>query len=298
MNLSYLTLFLMTVPILTLTIYNIPIQRLIPYQQVPALGKLMAQHEWTTRIVGGEDSSHIVPYQISLQVKRKTKKKSSYFDDDDDRPQYQHNCGGSIITNKWVLTAAHCVVHFYPERLSVVVGTINRARGGTRYLVKNVIVHEDYIELKQHDIALLETEKKIKFGPHVKPIPLDTGHVGGNVECILTGWGYTFPVRGGSLPEHLQVINVPTITNRQCKRVMRGVTRGEICTRKGHLESACGGDSGGPLACNGKLTGVVSYGTRICGSGAPDVFTRVSAHIDWIYSNMKSGGRDDNEEEY
>lgn len=47
-------------------------------------------------------------------------------------------------------------------------------------------------------------------------------------------------MRGGSLPEHLQVIQVPTITNRQCKRVMRGVTRGEICTRKGHLESACG----------------------------------------------------------
>lgn len=134
-------------------------------------------------------------------------------------------------------------------------------------MIKNVIVHEDYIELKQHDIALLETETKIKFNRHVQPIPLDTGHVGGNVDCTLTGWGYTFPVRGGSLPEHLQVIQVPTITNRQCKRVMRGVTRGEICTRKGHLESACGGDSGGPLACHGKLTGIVSYGTRICGSG-------------------------------
>lgn len=107
-------------------------------------------------------------------------------------------------------------------------------------MIKNVIVHEDYIELKQHDIALLETETKIKFNRHVQPISLDNGHVGGNVECTLTGWGYTFPVRGGSLPEHLQVIQVPTITNRQCKRVMRGVTRGEICTRKGHLESACG----------------------------------------------------------
>lgn len=129
---------------------------------------------------------------------------------------------------------------FYPERLSVVTGTVNRVSGGSRYLVKNVIVHEDYIELKQHDIALLETEKKIKYGSYVQPIELQRRYVGGNVDCTLTGWGYTFPVRGGSLPEHLQIIKLPTISNRQCKKIMRGVTRGEICTQKGHLESACG----------------------------------------------------------
>lgn len=42
------------------------------------------------------------------------------------------------------------------------------------------------------------------------------------------------------MPEHLQIIKLPTISNRQCKKIMRGVTRGEICTQKGHLESACG----------------------------------------------------------
>lgn len=68
----------------------------------------------------------------------------------------------------------------------MVVGTDNRQKGGARYRVKNVIVHDGYQELKKHDIALLHTDK-IKFGPNVQPVQLQRGHVGGNERCTLTG---------------------------------------------------------------------------------------------------------------
>lgn len=85
----------------------------------------------------------------------------------------------------------------------------------------------------------MQTEK-IRFGPKVQPIQLQREHVGGNERCTLTGWGYTFPIRGGSLPVELQTIDIPTISNEKCKTVMKNLTPGEICTYKGQLQAACG----------------------------------------------------------
>lgn len=79
-----------------------------------------------------------------------------------------------------------CPFRFNPDRLSVVVGTDNREKGGVRYRVKNIVVHDDYQELRKHDIALLHTDK-IKLGPKVQPVQLERGHVGGNEDCVLTG---------------------------------------------------------------------------------------------------------------
>lgn len=71
--------------------------------------------------------------------------------------------------------------------MSIVAGSSSRKHGGKRYYIKDIIVHENYQELRKHDIALLETEEEIEFGRYVDIIGLQKKHVGGGVTCTLTG---------------------------------------------------------------------------------------------------------------
>lgn len=138
------------------------------------------------------------------------------------------------------MTAAHCVDGAKPNRLSVVAGSVNNKKGGSRHFVKKITIHEQYIELKQHDIALMEIEDEFTFNDDVQPIEYDEEFIEGGEICILTGWGYTVPIRVGSTPDNLQRIELPVISNEECKKTMEGVTEREICTFRGPLHGACG----------------------------------------------------------
>lgn len=141
------------------------------------------------RIVGGEKAPRSYPYQISLQVKV-AKMVFGIFATS--RKEFTHNCGGSIVSENCVVTAAHCVVDYKPEELSILAGTNKlraQAPNGERYFIDRITVHPDYEELVTSDIAVLKINGSFNYGPKIGPIKYTDTFYGPEVNCTLTGYG-------------------------------------------------------------------------------------------------------------
>ncbi|XP_050092289.1 chymotrypsin-1-like [Anopheles aquasalis] len=234
--------------------------------------KLVLDDGYVNRVVGGQEAEEgSAPYQVSLQF--------SFWG---------HNCGGSIISERWVLTAAHCLVSKDPEELEVLVGTNSLKEGGERYKVDKLFTHSRYSLPQQfnNDIGLVRLATPIKFSSTVKSIEYSEHVVPVNATVRLTGWGLTSA--GGSVPTKLQTIDLRTLSNEDCKKKSgdpRNVDIGHVCTLTRTGEGACNGDSGGPLVYDDKVIGVVNFGVP-CALGYPDGFARVSYYHDWIRTTV------------
>ncbi|KAI4459638.1 polyserase-related [Holotrichia oblita] len=198
----------------------------------------------------------------------------------------EHFCGGAIIGNEYVLTAAHCLEDISPNSLTVFAGSKYRTLPRQRVLLNSTKMHERYNNrTTENDIAILKLKNKLEFGRRVLPIalPAQNEEVTANISAVTLGWGYI--TEYGPLSTKLRKITVPIIDRQQCRRLYSSddITNTMICAGvlKGGKDS-CGGDSGGPLVANGKLTGIVSWG-RGCGrKGYPGVYTQVSKFRNWI----------------
>uniref|UniRef100_A0A3Q3G9C7 trypsin n=1 Tax=Kryptolebias marmoratus TaxID=37003 RepID=A0A3Q3G9C7_KRYMA len=220
-------------------------------------------------IVGGRVAKpHSRPYMASLQI------------------EGQHSCGGVLIQNKFVLTAAHCRKTQDPE-ITVVLGAhdISQAEDSQQKIqVEKYHKHPKYTGGFDYDIMLLELQKKIEKSKYVRKIELpgEDEKIPANVACDVAGWGQTGPQNPASnlLRETKEKTQFPC----ECKNLWREHFNSEhmMCTQsKGGV---CQGDSGGPLICDAKLHGITAYTAedKCENQRFPHVFTNVRSFLPWI----------------
>lgn len=236
----------------------------------------------TSRIVGGQDAYQgEFPWQVSLHIKGSS-----------------HVCGASIISDRWLVTAAHCVQddgrirYSQPGTWEVYLGLHEQSKKNTAQKrgLKRVISHPYYNAYTfDNDIALMELDSPVKFSDTIKPICLPSPSyvfpVGKSV--WITGWGAT---REGATqgPNVLQKAEVRIINSTVCNSLMGGqLTSRMLCAGvlAGGVD-ACQGDSGGPLSSMSTgcmfLAGVVSWGDGCARRNKPGIYTTVTKFRGWI----------------
>nr|ATU82932.1 secreted S1 protease protein [Pristhesancus plagipennis] len=240
----------------------------------------------TKRIVNGKEAGiHEFPF-MALIMEKKTRFPF---------------CGGSIITTRHVLTAAHCS-HPYPENsLSVIVGehdirTVKETKATKVIHVKKIMNHEDYDNVTQtHDIAILYLEEDVPLSDQIGRICMPTPQKALNSWIKVMGWGLLKDEeQGGKASPVLHKVNLKVIDLGVCKTIygIDATKNRQICTYNNEKDS-CQGDSGGPLVTIDKSTrlfyqtAVVSYGLK-CASTDPGVNTNVLHYMDWIKDTIKA----------
>ncbi|NXX23532.1 CTRL protease, partial [Podargus strigoides] len=236
--------------------------------------------QYSERIINGQTAvSGSWPWQVSLQTRSGS-----------------HFCGGSLINENWVVTAAHC--EFNPYSHVVVLGEHDRSSSAESVQVKTVakaVTNPSWnSNTHNNDIALLKLSSPAQLGPRVAPVCLAPTNLAlpSNLQCVTTGWGRT-SVTSQALAVRLQQVTLPLIAQSQCTQHWGNRITSSMLCAGGAGASSCHGDSGGPLVYqNGDvwtLIGIVSWGSTTCNVRTPAVYTRVSQFRTWIDQVVAQG---------
>ncbi|XP_031624690.1 serine protease persephone-like [Contarinia nasturtii] len=249
----------------------------------------------TPRVLGGDVAEEgEFPWMAAL----------FYLDD----LRVRFGCGGTVISEYYIMTAAHCTnerpvkVRLGKVSLNDTYTDVIRA---SYYSIENITRHPNYSSVtKKNDIALIRLTKKIYFSNTIRPACLHTDMNDVDTKLIVTGWGSTDLNRSNSHSYQLRKIEINTTPLRECNNIYfnsnqlwnlpsfrYGISDGQYCTFDPiEKNDACIGDSGGPVQLidnkdpkNVTIVAIVSFGMS-CGLDLPGINTRVAHYISWIES--------------
>lgn len=211
------------------------------------------------------------------------------------RAQGSHVCGGSILNEDFIITAAHCCVFFQGKSVSAVVGELklDDTTGLEQSIkVKSFLIHPDYVGSDDdlaNDICILKTSKPINLNDLIKPLlPADQDPLSWT-DCTIAGWGVT--QEGSKIPSNDLMWGMVPIRPPEDCQVFEHFFDQDTMICAGYLDGtidSCQGDSGGPLECQGYLVGLVSFGSGCARPNIPGVYTRVAKYSSWINSTTSA----------
>ncbi|XP_045461460.1 phenoloxidase-activating factor 2-like [Harmonia axyridis] len=222
---------------------------------------------------------------------------------------YQFRCGGSLINEIVVLTAAHCVYSSRkrPFELKVIanakkeLGEIGSNPSEERE-VKKIVVHPKYYAGGAHnDIALIFLERSYNDSKDLNSICLPSSNSSyDNTRCLAAGWGDGNKKNNDGV-KLLSKVELPLVDQKTCQEQLRKTRLGQefelhesaICAGGQKDRDTCKGDGGGPLICPNEggyfiQMGIVSWGVDCAKEGHPGVYTKVEKFVDWIHDNIRA----------
>uniref|UniRef100_A0A3B3WK18 Uncharacterized protein n=1 Tax=Poecilia mexicana TaxID=48701 RepID=A0A3B3WK18_9TELE len=245
---------------------------------------IVAQKNEDERIVGGNEATPgEIPWQVVLLNQSKT----------------LPICGGSLLSEFWVITAAHCLVLAKQKGYTIFVRVGEHDVNVVEASERNHEVAEEHIHHRynfsqsqfNHDIALLKLATPVELSNERRPICVGSTVLMQDLMkdsgiSLVSGWGRTLDK--GREADKLQKLSAPVADLALCKQSSRiPITRFMFCAGLADgLSDSCQGDSGGPHATNYKgtwfLTGIVSWGEGCAQKGKYGIYTHVSRYYPWI----------------
>lgn len=136
-------------------------------------------------IGGGEAEPGQFRHQVSITL---------FYTTSLNKTIYAHSCGGSILNSNWIITAARCIFWENPNEYILIVGPNRTLTNDNSYEIDQVVTHPGFKGLDTflaNDLSLIKTRKPIVFNDFVQPIDMSSTVIDENVECQVSGWGFT-----------------------------------------------------------------------------------------------------------